>query len=214
MGSTLDLTGRRFDRLVVIRRDGSHRAPSGTTFPTWLVRCDCKTTKVVQGRHLLNGDAKSCGCFKREKEPGVSRLPEYAVWAAMIQRCSNPNDRGFKNFGGRGIMVCRRWLKSFTDFLADMGPRPTAKHSVERVDNNGPYAPENCVWGTRLQQNRNRRHCRLLTVGGRTQLMTDWARERNISVATIHKRLRRRWTSFRAVMTPAKPCSTPAPASS
>lgn len=136
-------------------------------------------------------------------------IPEYAVWSAMIQRCTNPKDKGFKNYGARGIQVCPQWRASFHCFLEDMGSRPSNKHSIERVDNDGHYSPENCVWGTRFQQNRNRRNTVSLTINGRTQLTVDWARERNISQATIHKRLKRGWDVFRAVMTPAKLLLTP-----
>lgn len=134
---------------------------------------------------------------------GVTALPEYPVWAAMIQRCTNPRDKGFKRYGARGIQVCNSWRVSFKSFLEDMGKRPSDLHSLERVDNNGNYCPDNCVWGTRTQQNRNRRNCVHLTVGNRTQLMTDWARERDIPESVIHKRLKRGWDVFRAVMTPA-----------
>jgi hypothetical protein len=123
---------------------------------------------------------------------GVLALPEYAIWSAMIQRCTNPKDKQFKQYGGRGITVC-------PSFLADMGSRPDVSLSVERMNNDGPYSPDNCKWGTRTEQNRNRRSCRPLTAMGRTQLMTDWARETGISVATIHKRLKRGWDVSRAV---------------
>lgn len=142
---------------------------------------------------------------------GLTALPEYPVWAAMIQRCTNPKDKGYPNYGGRGISVAPHW-KSFLAFYRDMGPRPTELHSIERVDNNGPYSPENCVWGTRSQQNRNRRSCILLTIGNRTQLVVDWAKERDLKPIVIYKRLYRGWNAWRAVMTPSKPSSTLGPA--
>jgi hypothetical protein len=140
---------------------------------------------------------------------GVLALPEYAVWSAMIQRCTNPKDKGYKNYGARGIVICPSWRASFQAFYADMGARPSPLHSIERVDNNGPYSPENCVWGTRNQQNRNRRSCIALTIGGRTQLVVDWARERGMSPFLIYRRLHRGWSAWRAVMTPAKQSDAP-----
>jgi hypothetical protein len=118
--------------------------------------------------------------------------PEYWIWAAMKQRCFNRNNSQFKDYGGRGITVCNRWLK-FEQFYADMGPRPTTDHSLERDDNDGDYCPENCRWATRSEQQSNTRRNRLFTYDGRTQTVTQWAEECGLSPDAITKRIDRGW---------------------
>lgn len=135
---------------------------------------------------------------------GVNKMPEYAIWATMIQRCENPNCRQFKDYGGRGIAVCKAWRESFRAFLNDMGMRPTPTHSLDRINNGGNYEPSNCRWATRQEQNSNKRSAVLLTVNDQTKSMTEWAREMDIVESVIHKRLKRGWDVCRAVMTPAK----------
>jgi len=113
--------------------------------------------------------------------------PIYNVWRAMRQRCLNKTSTNYPNYGGRGISICQRW-DEFENFLADMGDRPSG-HSLERIDNNGPYAPDNCRWATKRDQQRNRRDVRPLTFQGRTMLMTDWAQAVGIKFNTIQARL-------------------------
>ena len=115
---------------------------------------------------------------------------EYNAWKAMKARCNNPNHPSYKNYGKRGIRVCFRW-RHFTNFLADMGLRPSPKHTLERVRNSCDYEPWNCVWTTRRVQQRNTRRNRWITCDGRRQLAIDWARERRIAPSTLHYRLER-----------------------
>lgn len=152
--------GQRFTRLVVIARAGKDR---------WRVRCDCGTEKNVYTQSLRT-TTKSCGCLKREvdaqrrgtlthgqaRRVDGKRPPVYAVWAAMIQRCENPKAIGYERYGGRGIRVCERW-QSFADFASDVGERPSAKHSIDRIDPNGNYEPGNVRWATAAEQARTRR---------------------------------------------------------
>jgi hypothetical protein len=124
------------------------------------------------------------------KSHGQYLNPVYAVWKMMRQRCNNPRHKQYPEYGGRGIRVCARW-EVFENFATDMGPRPPGDYSVERVDNDGDYEPQNCVWGTRVQQNNNSRHNRLVAFGGKTQTAAQWAKELGISGDTLRARLSR-----------------------
>lgn len=166
-GKCIDRTGQRFGRLVAVNRAQS---PSSRS-PHWLFRCDCGTEKVISVSAVINANSptRSCGCFRREKarnfgrnfrthgEAGFNVTPEYQTWLAMRHRCRNPKVPGFKNYGGRGIVVCDRW-QTFENFLSDMGRRPDSGFSLDRVDNDGDYEPGNCRWATRLEQAANQRH--------------------------------------------------------
>lgn len=118
----------------------------------------------------------------------VKLIPGYASWVKMRQRCNNPRSVGFKYWGGRGITICERW-NSFANFLADMGERPSQDHSIDRIDNNGNYEPGNCRWALVADQNRNKSDKRTITLDGRTQSVTEWARELGLIAETIYLRL-------------------------
>ncbi len=128
---------------------------------------------------------------------------EFRIWMQMIGRCTTPTHRRFADYGGRGIQVCERWLESVTNFIADMGRRPSADHQLERKDNDGPYAPHNCVWATRTEQGRNKRNNVLMTLAGRTQPMSAWAEELKLPYSTLRRRKARLgWSDEEALMTP------------
>lgn len=118
---------------------------------------------------------------------GQPKAPGYDIWSGMKKRCSNPRSAMFRHYGGRGIRVCERW-NDFAAFIADMGAPPLGA-TLERIDNDGDYTPANCRWATRAEQNRNTRQNVMLTYGGRTQCLTDWAREYGLSLGTLHARL-------------------------
>jgi hypothetical protein len=122
---------------------------------------------------------------------GMCATSEYMIWVAMRQRCANPNNKAYPNYGGRGIQVCERWMR-FENFLADMGPRPPGL-SIERIANDLGYCKSNCKWGTRREQNNNSRNNHHLTFNGRTQSIHAWSREVSLNVRTIHSRLRLGW---------------------
>lgn len=132
-----------------------------------LCRCACGTEKIVQAQSIIDGASRSCECGRLEvvTKHGMSSRSEYRIWAGMRARCSRPSNPLYKNYGARGIAVCERW-NSFLAFLADMGPRPTSAHSIDRIDNDGNYEPGNCRWATAIEQIHNQRprrkrtHCR------------------------------------------------------
>jgi len=182
-----DLTGQVFARLTVMEFAGLNFKRKAL----WSCACECGTIKTVTSVHLMTGDAKSCGCLHREqlakgpcyrhghcasKELGTHYSREYQVWRDMKGRCSLRSNKKYHLYGGRGIRVCDRWQDSFENFLADMGHRPSSKHSIDRFpDMNGNYEPSNCRWATRKQQSRNKRNTRLITHDGKTLCLADWA---------------------------------------
>ena len=154
-----NLAGQTFESLSVLSI--SHKDSRGAYW--WNCRCICGKIYPILGDCLRNGRTKSCGCVGRQKQKkavtahGMHGTPEYMVWIAMKGRCINPKNENWKSYGGRGITVCGRWLKSFADFLADMGKRPSSLHSIDRKNNDGNYEPSNCRWATKSEQRLNQR---------------------------------------------------------
>ncbi len=192
------MKSKRFGKWLVLERAGITKFNRAI----WLCRCDCGVTKEVVGRTLRNGESKSCGCNKNIKH-GMSRNdnphPLYKTWNAMIQRCTNLNVSNYKNYGGRGITVCDRWL-DVCNFIADMGSKPTRNHSLDRIDNNQGYSPENCKWATETEQTRNRRSNKMLTYKGKTQCLSDFAKEIGVKMSVLSARLKAGWSIERALV--------------
>jgi len=156
------MIGRRFGRLLVTSETDPYVSPRGQIHRRFLVLCKCGTRAVVRGNCLRSGHSRSCGCLvsnTRRRAHGKSSpdSPEYGTWKEIMKRCHNPRDVRFQHYGGRGIKVCVRWRRSFAAFLADMGRRPSPKHLIARIDDEGDYRPSNCTWATAKKQRANRR---------------------------------------------------------
>lgn len=161
----------------------------------WKCQCECGRMTLVKASRLRSLAVKSCGCL--HEFHGMSNHPDYNVWKGMQGRCRNSNLRSYADYGGRGIRVCKRW-RLFSNFLKDMGPRPTPHHSIDRIDVDGHYDPGNCRWATPQEQNRNRRCNTNLELNGEIKCLQAWADELGISAATLLLRLRE-WPLERAL---------------
>lgn len=197
-----DLTGKKFGRWTIVAMLKGQKAKA---------ICECGTESEAWTPNLKHNKSASCGCLSQEinSRPnpamsvrltthGQSKTPIYKVWASMIARCTNATNPAYGNYGGRGILVCERWLM-FENFIADMGQRPSDKHSIDRIDNNGNYEPKNCRWATKKEQCNNTRSNRVLVLDGKAKTMTQWAEELGLSRETIRGRLRRGATVERAL---------------
>jgi len=194
----IDLPGQVFGRLTVLEFGGYSKHNQAR----WKCQCVCGSIKLVASNNLRRGMTKSCGCVQNKWSHGCSQNSEtYKTWESMKQRCYNKNHKHYRNYGGRGITVCKRWKDNFAAFLEDMGDRPP-KATIDRIDNSLGYSPENCRWATRKQQQRNRRTNRLLTCNGETHCLAEWAEKVGLTKAIIAKRLRLNWSVERALSEP------------
>lgn len=197
MGTRLSLVGKRFSRLTVVKEAGPNKHKKFE----WYCTCDCGNTIRVASSSLTTGNTKSCGCLNTDRVREVTIThghtingrvsKEFVCWCNIRARCYNPENSHYYLYGARGIKVCDRWLESFENFIEDMGPAPSNKHSIDRYPNvNGDYEPSNCRWATAKEQNYNKRNTVILEASGISMPQEEWARRWNISSARIINRLK------------------------
>ena len=206
MDRKLDLIGQKFGRLTVIGKAKS----KDHKHSYWLCKCSCGKQKIVRADSLKAGHTLSCGCYQKEiaaqkarKEHPYSKTITYLTWHHMKQRCLNKTDQAYPYYGGRGIKICKRWENNFENFLQDMGEKPEGL-TIERIDNNGDYEPENCKWATYEEQSNNRRSNKIIEHNGKKQNIKQWSKELGIEYGTLHCRFYRGWSAERALTTPVK----------
>lgn len=207
----VNIAGCRFGKLVAIDCVSMGRAKSAL----WRCVCDCGKERHVSGSSIRRGCVTRCtSCSAALFDKNRSRLgkrthcmsktSEYAIWQQMMNRCYRPSVKGYMRYGGRGISVCERW-HTFTNFIADMGQRPSEKHSIDRIDGNGNYEPSNCRWATQKEQARNTSTNRIVTAFGQSKCIAEWAEEYSIGYATLRNRIvNKGWSIERAVTTPVR----------
>lgn len=207
MGNYTDITGQRFGRLVALEYVGHSM---------WRCKCDCGTEKNVEYYALHKGYTLSCGCYHREilkgrtppnKTHGMKDTPEFNIWSMMKNRCTNPNCNRHQFYKDKGIKVCDRWLgpDGFIHFIEDMGMRPGPNYSIDRIDNDGDYCPENCRWATKKEQSNNQSRNLILEYMGRENTLALWCDELGLNYKRTWKRLKDGWSVKRAFEEPIDP---------
>jgi len=204
MNGKKDIKGHKFGRLMVLEDVGRDKREE----VLWRCICECGNEMVALGGNLRSGHTQSCGCLNKEicaeahTTHGLSKTSEYHIWLGMIQRCHNPDNHAFKWYGARGIKVCDRWRYSFENFFEDMGKKPSDKYTIDRIDNDGDYCPENCKWVTRKEQANNTRSNSRHEFNGVVKNISGWADEYGMNYKTLYSRLERGWFLEKALTTP------------
>lgn len=199
-----DLTGQKFNYLTVIEYVGSKNKKS-----MWLCECECGNQTIVDSSSLKSGNTKACGCHMKDgwgnnKTHGMSKTRLYRIWQAMISRCYYEKNKYYQNYGGRGISVCDEWRNNFELFMKwSLNNHYANNLTIDRIDNDKGYSPDNCKWVTRFVQMNNTRNNRLLDYNGQTKTVAEWSRYANISYDVLHSRIfRYHWPVDKALETP------------
>lgn len=199
-----DLTGKRFGKLVVTGLDHSDRRSH------WKCRCDCGNEKIALSHYLKNGRTNNCGCQTSKKKAkaktvhGLNGTRIRKVWASMMNRCNNPNCYEYDIYGGRGITVCEEWkkLENFAKWAYSNGYKESAEFgecTIDRIDNNKGYSPDNCRWATAKEQGNNKRNNHFIEYNGKRQTIAQWADELGINRGTLMSRIKNRWPLEKAL---------------
>lgn len=228
MGKFIDISGMKFNRLLVIERVEDIISSDGNKRPCWKCLCDCGNYKCVEGSNLRNGYIKSCGCLLKENKgnPNIKYSTKnkkhgdstrnnhtrlYCVWQAMKSRCYNPNNKRYDKYGGRGIIVCDEWLhdyKAFKKWSYENGynDQTDGLHcSIDRIDNDKGYSPNNCRWVTMFVQANNTRRNHIIEYNGESHTLAEWSRIVGIDYKVLSSRINRyNWPIEKALKTPVK----------
>ena len=212
MSSFKDLTGKRFGRLVVIERVESHIQPNGQRKTQWLCQCDCGEKIIIKASDLKSGHTRSCGCLRIEKitKHGLFGTRIYIIWHNIKHRCYNPKDSNYKNYGSRGITMCKEWLNDFHSFYnwaMTNGYDENAKRgecTIDRIDVNGNYVPSNCRFVNIKIQQSNKTNNHLITYNGETHNISEWSEILNIKFGTLFARLKRGWSIEKTLTMPVR----------
>lgn len=205
MGKFIDLTGQKFGRLTVIKR-----AEKINNRIKWLCKCDCGNEKKVNSAELLSGNTKSCGCYQKEqtskarKTHGLSKTRLYRIWKDMKVRCSYNKNDNFHWYGERNISVCQDWndFSAFAEWAIKNGYNDFL--SIDRIDTNGNYCPDNCRWISQKEQCKNRRNTKFITINGVSHTISEWSSISGVYVKNIYARINRSWKSEDAVFKPTR----------
>lgn len=212
--NTVDLTGRVFGRLTVLKLDHKEPRPirngkKDGYFYFWLCKCECGNIIIIKKEYFFNNKTKSCGCYTKDNPPkrthGMSDTRIYEIWKNMKRRCYDKTNHRFLNYGGRGITICDEWRNDFVSFhkwAIDNGY--TNELTIDRIKVDGNYEPSNCKWSTKLEQSYNTTRTHYLTYNGKTQCISQWAKELNLTCSAIQHRLQRNWTLDRIFTTPLR----------
>lgn len=199
--------GERFGRLVV-----AEILPGKNGHTVLRCRCDCGSECTPRQDHILNGRTKSCGCYNREVAKsnntthGKSDSKPYNSWVSMKARCENEGNTEYSRYGARGIKVCERWRNSFAEFWKDMGSTYRDGMSIDRIDVNGDYCPENCRWATPVEQANNKRNNFYISRNGETKSLAEWCRICGLRYKSVHARIKAGWDIETALSTPIRKC--------
>lgn len=212
MSKVKDLTGKQVGRLTVLGRGEDKTTKSGKRIIQWACQCTCGNVTLVTTGHLHGGHTQSCGCLKVEagKKTGEANFTHgqvdsrlHHIWMCMKSRCNYSKNKRFQHYGERGVKVCDAWsekFENFRDWALSNGYRDDL--TLDRIDVNGNYCPENCRWADIYTQANNKRNNRRISSGGETHTVAEWSRLTGISSGTIFARLRKGWTDYEAVNTP------------
>ena len=212
MGTFQDLTGQRFGGIVVLERAKDHVTAGGARKVRWKCQCDCGNITYVSSGNLKSGHAISCGCAgsrntigRRSTTHGMTHTRLHSIWAGMKRRCYNSHEANYLDYGGRGIKMCPEWKESFEAFYNwSITHGYSKKLSIDRIDVNGDYSPDNCKWSTEIEQSNNRRNSVFIAYNGKTQTLAEWCREFDVPYYLFHNRLRRGWSVERTFTEPSR----------
>ncbi len=188
----------KFSKWSTTGKEKEKKNGAGKIFLYLQCECECGRIRFVNKYDLISGKSKSCGCLTRNKKHGASETKVYSVWEGMKKRCLNKNDKRFKDYGGRGIGICKEWL-SFENFSKDIGPRPDG-YQIDRIDNDGDYNPSNCRWATRQENSSNKRNSQIIEFNGRKETLSEWSRLVGVRHSTLEWRIKK-WGIKKALTT-------------